>query len=184
MLLSRLLRPPLQSISLGLNINSRDLLWIRSSSRSLSLIICCWAEQSSPSTLEDLFCFSVKWLMFPLMFWKNVKLGFLFWVFQKKLRGLDSAQNCSLKHLLKKQLVFYLKKSPITFRQGFSYHQMTDISVSVNVLLLYRRSFSRSAFPIIHNRCRWQCLAIEIVICRCWSCWVSKKKIQEVRIYT
>ena len=83
MLLSRLLRPPLQSISLGLNINSRDLLWIRSSSRSLSLIICCWAEQSSPSTLEDLFCFSVKWLMFPLMFWKNVKLGFLFWVFQK-----------------------------------------------------------------------------------------------------
>ena len=75
MLLSRLLRPPLQSISLGLNINSRDLLWIRSSSRSLSLIICCWAEQSSPSTLEDLFCFSVKWLMFPLMFWKNVKLG-------------------------------------------------------------------------------------------------------------
>ena len=101
MLLSRLLRPPLQSISLGLNINSRDLLWIRSSSRSLSLIICCWAEQSSPSTLEDLFCFSVKWLMFPLMFWKNVKLGFLFWVFQKKLRGLDSAQNCSLKNLLK-----------------------------------------------------------------------------------
>ena len=87
MLLSRLLRPPLQSISLGLNINSRDLLWIRSSSRSLSLIICCWAEQSSPSTLEDLFCFSVKWLMFPLMFWKNVKLGFLFWVFQKKTEG-------------------------------------------------------------------------------------------------
>ena len=88
MLLSRLLRPPLQSISLGLNINSRDLLWIRSSSRSLSLIICCWAEQSSPSTLEDLFCFSVKWLMFPLMFWKNVKLGFLFWVFQKKNWGV------------------------------------------------------------------------------------------------
>ena len=84
MLLSRLLRPPLQSISLGLNINSRDLLWIRSSSRSLSLIICCWAEQSSPSTLEDLFCFSVKWLMFPLMFWKKCKLGILFWVFQKK----------------------------------------------------------------------------------------------------
>ena len=87
MLLSRLLRPPLQSISLGLNINSRDLLWIRSSSRSLSLIICCWAEQSSPSTLEDLFCFSVKWLMFPLMFWKNVRLGFLFWVYQKKIEG-------------------------------------------------------------------------------------------------
>ena len=83
MLLSRLLRPPLQSISLGLNINSRDLLWIRSSSRSLSLIICCWAEQSSPSTLEDLFCFSVKWLMFPLMFWKNVKLGFFFLGFPK-----------------------------------------------------------------------------------------------------
>ena len=103
---------------------------------------------------------------------------------KKKLRGLDSAQNCSLKHLLKKQLVFYLKKSPITLRQVFSYHQMTDISVSVNVLLLYRRSFSRSAFPIIHNRCRWQCLAIEIVICRCWSCWVSIKKRQEVRIYT
>ena len=115
---------------------------------------------------------------------KKCKIRFFVLGFPKKLRGLDSAQNCSLKHLLKKQLVFYLKKSPITLRQVFSYHQMTDISVSVNVLLLYRRSFSRSAFPIIHNRCRWQCLAIEIVICRCWSCWVSIKKRQEVRIYT
>ena len=46
-LLSLLLRPPLQSISLGLNINSLDLLWMRSSSRSRSLINCCWVEQSS-----------------------------------------------------------------------------------------------------------------------------------------
>ena len=46
-LLSRLLRPPLQSISLGLSINSLDLLWMRSSSRSRSLMNCCWTEQSS-----------------------------------------------------------------------------------------------------------------------------------------